>query len=485
MLKHRLVLALALALSLAVAGPAATEAAAVTDGECVRNVEVVIWTANRHRDLMRALAANPAPCTEYWISIPAEDGDKTMPRAAAVYRQIRNLGPNFHPLAEVVLAGTGWARWVAAGNGTWYEAGVEMRRRITFLEPDLGETWLLNEFDRTTRVDGARTQAEIDRGLTVPYTRAAMKELVRGLYEGAPGMEPLPGAVEIGVAFGHQNLPDVPGYKAQLKPYLQDADFWSFMRGKVRWLLHEAYADTRNHGVPGSTLEERRSHLEDYVFHLRELARAGGRHTTTVDRFLRRRVRAVHQRRRLRRSGRRCVRLRQRAREHRGSGRSDDEVRHRADLRGAALCGDARGEPLAKKIGFSWQPVNRFGLPGPQFEAEVELQAARLAEAFRWAYGPGSTPEGACVVPGTVVDWCTVGAGGSALRGDLAGVQVLEVARWARARRSSALPATSASPPSRAIRASLAPAPVATASTRRSAPRWASAIRASGSGASV
>ena len=405
MLKHRLVLAFAL-LSLAVAGPAATEAAAVTDGECVRNVEVVIWTANRHRDLMRALAANPAPCTEYWISVPAEDGDKTMPRAAAVYRQIRNLGPNFHPLAEVVLAGTGWARWVAAGNGTWYEAGVEMRRRITFLEPDLGETWLLNEFDRTTRVDGARTQAEIDRGLTVPYTRAAMKELVRGLYEGAPGMEPLPGAVEIGVAFGHQNLPDIPGYKAQLKPYLQDADFWSFMRGKVRWLLHEAYADTRNHAVPGSTLEERRSHLEDYVFHLRELARAGGRHTTTVDRFLDDAFVPFI-------NGGGYVALGGDAFEF-VSGHGNTEVpvdqmmkfateqiyavRHYAEMH--------RGEPLAKKIGFSWQPVNR-GLPGPQFEAEVLLQAARLAEAFRWAYGPGSTPDGACVVPGTVVDWCT------------------------------------------------------------------------------
>jgi hypothetical protein len=66
-----------------------------------------------------------------------------------------------------------------------------------------------------------------------------------------------------------------------------------------------------------------------------------------------------------------------------------------------------RGEPLAKRIGFSWQPQNRRGLPVDQFEAEVVLQAERLAEAFRWAYGPGSSPAGACVAPGTVVDWCT------------------------------------------------------------------------------
>ena len=406
MLRHRFLLMLAI--GLLSAGPGAGTASATSGTECVRSVEVVIWTANRHRDLMRGLAANPAPCTEYWISVPPEDGDKTMPRAAGVYRQIRNLGPNFHPMVEVTLAGTGWASWVAAGKGTWYEAGVEMRRRMTFLLPELGETWLLNEFDRTTRIDGARTQAEIDNLLTVPYTRAAMKELVRGLYEGAPGMEPLPGAVEIGVAFGHQNLPDVLGYKAELKPYLQDAGFWSFMRGKVRWLLHEAYADTRNHGVPGSTLEERRSHLEDYVFHLRELARAGGRHTTTVDRFLNDTFVPFI-------NGGGYVGLGGDAFDFvTGHGNTEvplDQMMKFASEQIYAVrhyAATHRGEPLAKKIGFSWQPQNRNPtLPSIEFEANVELQAARLAEAFRWAYGPGSTPEGACVAPGTVIDWCT------------------------------------------------------------------------------
>ena len=195
---------LALALVLLAAGPTAG-ARAGGDTECAKRVEV-------------ALAANPAPCTDYWISIPAADNDKKLPRAAGVYREVRNLGPNFHPLVEVVLAGTGWARWVGEGHGSWYDAGVEMRRRMTFLRPDLGETWLLNEFDRTTRVDGERNAAELEWGHTVPYTRVAMKELVRGLYEGAPGMEPLAGAVEIGIPFSHQNLPpsDAIGSRATI-----------------------------------------------------------------------------------------------------------------------------------------------------------------------------------------------------------------------------------------------------------------------------
>jgi hypothetical protein len=315
----------------------------------------------------------------------------------AVYREVRTLGPQFHPLVEVVLGGTGWGQWVAAGNGSWYDAGVEMRRRIAALNLrfDLGETWLLNEFNRTTRIDGD------------PYTRSAMKELVRGLYEGAPGMQPLPGAVEIGISFGHQNLPDVAGYKAELKPYLQDADFWSFMQGKVRWLLHEAYADTRNHGVPGSTLEQRRSHLEDYVFHLLELAKAGGRHSTTVDRFLNDAfVPFVN--------GGGYVALGGDAFDF-TTGHGNTEVSVDQMMRFASEqiytvrhYGEThRGEPVAKRIGFSWQPQNRYMLPLDEFEADVDTQAARLAEALRWAYGPGGTPEGACIASATVVDWCT------------------------------------------------------------------------------
>ena len=96
-----------------------------------------------------------------------------MPRARGVYTEIRNLGPQFHPMAEVVLgAGTGWGRWVANGNGSWYDAGVEMRRRMATLNLrlDLGETWLLNEFDRTTRLDSSiRTPVEIARGVVHTY----------------------------------------------------------------------------------------------------------------------------------------------------------------------------------------------------------------------------------------------------------------------------------------------------------------------------
>src|SRR4029450_10458420 len=122
-------ISLAVAFGILVGGHSGVATASDGDSaepECNKRVEVVFWTANRPRILMRELAANPAPCTDYWISVPAADNDKTMPRARGVYTEIRNLGPQFHPMAEVVLGtATGWASWVSNGNGSWYDAGVE------------------------------------------------------------------------------------------------------------------------------------------------------------------------------------------------------------------------------------------------------------------------------------------------------------------------------------------------------------------------
>ena len=68
-----------------------------------------------------------APTT---TSLPALAGDKTRLRSPAVFDRLRRLGPRIHPLAEVTLGQTGWAKWVADGNGSWYDAGVEFRRRM-------------------------------------------------------------------------------------------------------------------------------------------------------------------------------------------------------------------------------------------------------------------------------------------------------------------------------------------------------------------
>lgn len=401
-----LTMLLAVSLALMVAGgaagadePAESLPQATSAAECTKRVDIVFWTANSWRPLMRALAANPAACADYYISIPPADGANTELRAGSVYREVRDLGPQFHSVAEMRLGGpTAWARaWVAAGNGSWYDAGVEFRRRMAArnIRPELGHTWLLNEFDYTTR----RDQALHADGVTPGYTRTAMRDLVRGLYEGAPGMVPAPGIVEIGIAQSHQNRPGVPAYKDEMQAWLQDGGFWAAMNGKIRWLAHELYADTRNHGVPGSRLEERRRHLVDYQQHLFELVKAGGRRVLLARAFFKETFMPFT-------NGGGYVALGGDAFNppfESGHGNTEvplDQMMKFVSEQVNAVEFYAERHYTAeatRRIGFSWQPLNRFGLPSAQFDAEIEVQAAHIAAVLAATYGPGGSSKSACL----------------------------------------------------------------------------------------
>jgi hypothetical protein len=393
-------------------GAVAPAAHAGTTAACPQRVEIVFWTANRWRPLMDALAANPAACADYYISIPPMDTNSTSLRAGSVYRDVRDLGPQFHSIAEMRLGGpTGWAlNWVAAGNGTWYDAGVEFRRKMAAInfQPELGHTWLLNEFDYTTRRDEA-----VHTNGSPGYPRSAMQELVRGLYEGAPGMVPAPGIVEIGISQSHQNLPDVPAYKEEMKAWLQDGGFWAAMEGKVPWLAHEVYADTRYHGVPGTRLEHRRRHLVDYQQHLFELVKAGGPRVPQARAFFEESFMPFT-------NGGGYVALGGDAFGFE-SGHGNTEVPPDQMMKFVSEQVDAVefyakrhfDAEATRRIGFSWQPVNRPrspggpAIPGPEFEAEVRRQAAHIAAVLAATYGPDSKSESACLRE-TGTDWCTM-----------------------------------------------------------------------------
>jgi hypothetical protein len=58
------------------------------------------------------------------------------------------------------------------------------------------------------------------------------------------------------------------------------------------------------------------------------------------------------------------------------------------------------------RLGFSWQPVNRFGITPAAYVRALDAITARLAGAIRGAYPAAkATPLGACVSPvGT--NWC-------------------------------------------------------------------------------
>jgi len=369
---------------------------------CRLHAEAIFWTGNDWPILGEELAANPSPCGDYYISIPPLSTDKTRLRVLQD-DFIRALGPRFHPVAEMTLGGpTGWAAWVAVAGRTWFGAGVEFRKRMADAgyRFDLGETWLLNEFDRSTRRDEP------------VYTRAAMKELLRGLYYGDGTGPTVPGIVEIGIAYTHQNIPDVEGYKAEMKAWLQDSDFWGAVDPYISVLTKEVYPDMRYWGVAGTSRNDRTRHLTQYMEHVMNLVEAGPAEIGAA--------RALFDRA--------YMPLGNATWAAKGPGAPDPcliafscghgwtlmplqamlmfvseqvyAVRHYA--------GSHPQGPPDGRLGFSWQPSNNLpGVSAADFVAAKHAIAARIAAAIHYAYRQGGgSPEGACSTPGSGEDWC-------------------------------------------------------------------------------
>ena len=158
--------------SLAGAGSGATPGHPMQ--KCSLPARAVFWTASDWVLLGQEPNAELSPCVDYYISIPPLAADKTGLRVLQD-DALRVLGPRVHPVAEVTLSGaTGWAAWVAAVAATWLGAGIEFHKRMVAAgyRFDLGETWLLNEFDASTRRDQLPYSPRGDAG---PRARALLR----------------------------------------------------------------------------------------------------------------------------------------------------------------------------------------------------------------------------------------------------------------------------------------------------------------------
>src|SRR5919197_3810400 len=135
-----------------------------------RPLRAVFYAQTDWLRLATKLAANASPCAEYYISVPPFAADKTRLRTGQA-SQIRALGSNFHALAEIHF--TGWSNYVATTGSSWFQAGVEARRRMADAGFDVakGDTWAVNEFPSSVRTGAGNA-------------RANARDLVRGLYEG-------------------------------------------------------------------------------------------------------------------------------------------------------------------------------------------------------------------------------------------------------------------------------------------------------------
>jgi hypothetical protein len=207
--------------------------------------------------LATRLAAQASPCAQYYISVPPLAASKTTLRNGEAAK-IRALGPNFHALAEIHWAG--WRTWVTQNNSTWFDAGVEARRRMAAAGFDVskGDTWAVNEFPSSVRIGTGND-------------RQNARDFVRGLYtgDGGPAVKGTVWIVGVG-----QSVPDTTLYQTNLQNWLGDAAFWTDMSAYVADWSQEVYGDYRRVAVPGTSPQQRRDYLNDYLQHQIVLARA-------------------------------------------------------------------------------------------------------------------------------------------------------------------------------------------------------------------
>ena len=223
-----------------------------------RPLRAVFYAATDWLRLATKLAANASPCAQYYISIPPLVSDKTKARPDQAWR-IRALGASFHAMAEVHF--TTWQRWVAANSSTWYAAGVEARHRMEAAGFDVtkGDTWAVNEFPSSVRANAGTTRAQV-------------RDFVHGLYAG-DGTPPTRGVVFI-IGVG-QSATGISLYQSNLQNWLTDSTFWADMSAYVSDWSQETYGDVRRYAVPGSSSDQRRDYLVDYLEHPRVLAGVG------------------------------------------------------------------------------------------------------------------------------------------------------------------------------------------------------------------
>ena len=374
-----------------------------------RPARAVFYAATDWLRLATRLAARASPCAQYFVSIPPLVADKTKPRPDQAWR-IRALGPSFHALAEIHF--TAWQKWVASTGSTWYQAGVEARRRMVAAGYDVaaGDTWAVNELSSAVRRgDGA--------------SRVIIRDFLRGLFD-AGGEGPATRGVAFVVGVGQRST-DLSTYKARMQEWLQDSAFWVDMNAYVSDWSQEVYADIRGYAVPGAPTASRRDALVDYLRHPDLLAFAGGGPSGTANAFFGNASSALGN-----------------AAWQWGSSFGwtlvpPELMQQFVSAQVYALRSfGATWRRDTDRFGFAWAPRNAEALPGSDFTRQSGLVLDRLAAAIRdsGVVTPSDPGVGACGAAGQAT-WCG---------GDLDGAALVEKWRGFRAWSPTTLGFTSA-----------------------------------------
>ncbi len=351
--------------------------------------DIVFYAATDWVRIAQKMAANMSPCANYYVSIPPIATDKTKPRGPLQAPMIRALGTNFHAVNEVnVTASTSWSAWVADGNGTWYQAGVEARHRMESttsggFDVAAGDIWAVNEF--TSAVRGGTGTA-----------RQNMRDFVHGLYDGDSGT-PVKGLVWISNMGQGTTFFDT--YRANLKNWLADEAFWADMSQYVRFVSQEVYGRIASWAVPGTTPQDRLVPTADYLEHYGNFANAGSYVVGDTASYLTGADAPIGN--------------------AAWSSSTYEWPSPRVDYTLAAAYTAAQVYAFRHEqdgrarqaFGFAWTPTNPApALPTAEFNAAAASIADQIAAAIRASDAPSTDPGlAAC---GTDLSWCT---------GDLAG----------------------------------------------------------------
>jgi hypothetical protein len=328
-------------------------------------VRAVFYAATDWLRLSTKLAADPSPCAQYYVSVPPLTSNKSQPRSDQAWR-IRALGPAFHALAEINV--TGWTTWVAQTGSTWYDAGVEARRRMAAAGYDVtaGDTWALNEFSSAVRQGTGSA-------------RQNMRDFLDGLYDGDGTLPTAQGVVWV-IGFG-QAAADPSTYQARLQGWYGDQAWWTAIDRDTSDLMQEVFGDVRKYAVPGASPDARRDALNEYLQHPAALAAAAPPSLSAAKAVVAAKYGPLANAAWQWESGYGYTNV--------PFDLMEDFVS--AQVYAARSAGNAR-------FGFAWQPNNLAGMAGSEFTAETDAILGRLAAAIA---DSSETPAGACGV-----DWC-------------------------------------------------------------------------------
>ena len=337
--------------------------------DCPVEADVVVYTQAAWNVLADALVADPSPCADYTISLPASATDKTLPRAEGEPEAMRARSSRFHAAAEFH-----WTTWAGEG-GTWYERGVAFRENMVDAgyDVDKGDTWAINELPSTVRTD--------------PAVRDDVVEVLNGLHDGPVGAPDEKGVVFIvGMGHGTTNF-DV--YKPNVKDLLEDADFWVGVHKYAKFWAQEVYADPHYVCVDGETVAERSLQINEYVEHVHTLSDVGPDSVNTAQSYLGRAYTPLMNAVWMSDTGF-------------GDTQVDlDTMKHFVShqVYAARAWSDSHASPDGR-IGFGWDRHDGV------LDIDLTDLGARLASAIHYAYDEGGGQASGACSPSGAFTWC-------------------------------------------------------------------------------